>query len=322
LDNTKNFIAHDKDVINVTDVEIAPYNWLVDTSASTQVQNHLVMRQLPQKMNVSRCEIVDGGALGILYIEGANRNPRLDDLIGLTYFMAVEDPDLALWRKHDAETEQTTLDVGLGCASTTTVMADDTISNHSSVFSRVLANETDRKNIKEDGLIYLNMINDSKGFPETSSDAFVVKPFSVLPCHAKSDWEVRFKDGVTDLMLEQCNSYKPVETGGILIGTANYKTKVIHVFDVVTQTKESLGTKVSFIRGNDGLPEIVNQIKKETGEIIGYVGEWHSHPMNLESLSSTDLNTIRDLNKLNGLVPIPTCSVIVTKTKVLPFVFE
>lgn len=59
-----------------------------------------------------------------------------------------------------------------------------------------------------------------------------------------------------------------------------------------------------------------------TGRVIGYVGEWHTHPMNLESLSGRDEETIKELREINRKTPIPTCAIIVTPKKILPFVFE
>ena len=57
-------------------------------------------------------------------------------------------------------------------------------------------------------------------------------------------------------------------------------------------------------------------------EVIGYIGECHTHPMNLETLSGTDLNTIELLKEINKKTPIPTCAIIITQTKILPFIYE
>jgi hypothetical protein len=123
-------------------------------------------------------------------------------------------------------------------------------------------------------------------------------------------------------LLNQCKKFGKKETGGVLIGVANYKTKVIHVFEIVPEPKGSVGTQVAFTRGITGLPELVNEVKYNTGEIIGYIGEWHTHPMNLESLSGQDMQTIGQLQTINRKTPIPTCAVIVTPSKVIPFVYD
>lgn len=70
------------------------------------------------------------------------------------------------------------------------------------------------------------------------------------------------------------------------------------------------------------MPEYVNHVKQQTGEVIGYVAEWHTHPLGMEGLSSIDEDTIESLIKINRRVPIPTSAVIVTKEKILPYIFE
>ncbi|HVW99979.1 MAG TPA: Mov34/MPN/PAD-1 family protein, partial [Candidatus Babeliaceae bacterium] len=127
---------------------------------------------------------------------------------------------------------------------------------------------------------------------------------------------------ISEKLKKLCNKYAPVETGGVLIGLANYKTKTIHVLDIITEPQDSHGTCVGFTRGIKGLPEEINRIKELTGNMIGYIGEWHSHPMNLKQLSHRDHETIADLKILNDVIPIPTCAVIVTPDDVLAFVYE
>ena len=102
---------------------------------------------------------------------------------------------------------------------------------------------------------------------------FNVAPFELLECQAGSGWQIRMQAGTTQKLLALCKKYKPVETGGVLVGLANYKMKVIHVFDVITEPQDSKGTCTGFTRGKKGLPEEIERIKKETGEVIGYIGE-------------------------------------------------
>ena len=68
------------------------------------------------------------------------------------------------------------------------------------------------------------------------------------------------------------------------------------VNDVMRVTNNLLGLSVgnwicmreSISWGIKGLPEEIELFKQKTGNIIGYVGEWHSHPMGLEQLSTRD----------------------------------
>jgi hypothetical protein len=320
-DVSRSFKAYPSKIIDVDIKDLLTYDWLVDTTASLNVQNWLVQSKLIKRPTVARCELANYGKLGLLYIEGEQRNPRIDDLINLAYFRATTYPEIEDWRKADATRDISTLEIGLGCSSTTSVMADDTISIHAAVFSKLLYNEKNRKNIQEKGLIYLSSITDNT-FPETSSRYELVEPFECFNCLAGSGWEIRFISGLSAKLLSLCNQFSPYETGGVLLGICNYKTKTIHVFDIIEEPRDSKSSCTGFSRGIDGLPEQVDVLKQITGETIGYVGEWHTHPMNLEQLSGRDKDTISELGEINRKVPIPTFAIIVTPKKILPFVYE
>ncbi|WP_192822776.1 ThiF family adenylyltransferase [Rufibacter sp. LB8] len=319
VDTKKNFKAFNSNLINLEINELINYKWLLDSSASLQVQNWLASTSLPNNLNVARCELVDDGRLGLMYIEGKDRNPRVDDLINLTYYYGRVDDDIKGWRIRDSEREVRNIDIGLGCSSTTTVMADDTISFHAATFSRVLYAEGE--SLAESGLIFKSVI-ELKGIPSISSKGHFIKPFEIYSCHAGSQWEIRFKNGLTQQLLNHCMKKSNIETGGILLGVANYKTQTIHVLEIIDEPQDSKGTCTGFNRGVNGLPDYVNTVKADTGGIIGYIGEWHTHPMDLERLSTRDELTITELVIMNRNVPIPTLAVIVTNQKVLPFVFE
>ncbi|UEG49364.1 ThiF family adenylyltransferase [Ferruginibacter lapsinanis] len=320
-DSTNGFVAYDYKIHNISDEILNNYDWLIDTTASNNVLNWLVQKEVPENLSIARCEIVNDGKLGLLYIEGANRNPRIDDLVSLAYYEAVKNPIFEDWRKRDSEREVTNLSVGLGCSSSTTIMPDDIISLHSSIFSKVLHNESDKQNISDLGLMYASIF-DNEGLPIIKSESQLVEPFDIYSCNVGSKWELRMLPGLKDKFFQLCKEKGDIETGGVLIGVSNYKTKTIHVFDIIQEPQDSKGSCNGFIRGVKGLPEQVEYIKQKTGQVIGYVGEWHTHPMDLESLSCRDKQTIEELITINRTTPIPTCAVIVTNEKILPFIFE
>ncbi|MBF9255743.1 ThiF family adenylyltransferase [Pontibacter sp. 172403-2] len=319
-DSTKGLRAYAMSVEDVKDNVFEDYEWLVDSSASLLVQNWLSKKVLPATLKVSRCEIADDGRLGLLYIEGEKRNPRIDDLINMAYYSAIVNDALKSWRRRDSQRVYSTIDVGLGCSSTTTVMPDDIISLHSSVFSRLLHQEQSNPSIGSKGLIYLSQM-EIEGIPKLRSDSITVSAFESYFCIEGSGWEVRMAASISARLLNLCKQNGKIETGGVLVGMANYKTKTIHVFDIIEEPQDSIGTCTGFLRGVKGLPECINVIKESTGGVVGYIGEWHTHPMNLEGLSNRDKATIGELVILNRKEPIPTCAIIVTGSKILPFVF-
>lgn len=299
----------------------APYEWIVDTTASYDTLNLFSQQQLPETASFARAELADKGRLGILQIEGPGRNPRVDDLANLACYEAINNPDLAHWRNTDATTEMPTLSVGLGCSSTTNVIPDDTISFHAALFSRILYKTSDRTALGKKGLLYLSIL-DEENISSIRSEAIQVDPFELYDCAAGSDWKLRMKAGLSERLTLLMHQKTPNETGGILIGIANHKTKTIHVFDVTEESKDSAGTPIDFIRGTDGVKAFVDKIKEQSGQMIGYIGEWHSHPMNLEGLSITDIENVQKLIPLNRGDRIPTLSLVVTPRSILPFVFD
>lgn len=313
--------AHSNRVVFLTPKDLNDIEWVIDTTASFGVQNWISRTDLLNNKNIARCELVDDASLGIVYIEGADRNPRTDDLVSLVYYEALNTEFIEKWLVNDSKRELTNLNVGLGCSSTTVITADDLISSHAATFSKVLYNEYERKNIGSDGLIFMNKVENT-GLINISSKNIIVKPFLILSCGNNSGWEVRIRRGVEEEIFDLVKKAEKNETGGVLIGTANYKTKIIHVLDIIKATIDSQGTPGRFKRGIKNLPEQINQIKEKTGNMLGYIGEWHSHPMGLEKLSDIDLENIQTLQKENGKVPIPTFAIIIANEKILPFIFN
>lgn len=321
LDSTNELKSYNNLISEIDDELIGAYNLLVDSTASQLVLQNLTLKKLKQNSVYSRCELVDDGEIGLLYVEGKERNPRMDDLVNYGCYLATKNSELEMWRRRDARRKPDTLNIGLGCNSITTVMPDDLVSFHASTFSQILASNP-REKFNGKGLLYLNISRKMNGLPKISNKYIMVEPFEIFECGNKSGWTMRLSSGLSDRLLKLCKDHGRHETGGVLVGVANYKTKVIHVFDIIKQTIDSNGSPVAFTRGIIGLPQQIDEIKSQTGEVIGYIGEWHTHPMNLEKLSQTDLDTIEKLKSINKKTPIPTCAVIITPSKILPFIYE
>ena len=303
--------------------ELEGYNWLIDTSASLNVQNWLVNSGINIIPNRARAEIAHKGNLGLLYIEGENQNPRIDDLVNYVYFLGINNEIVSEWlveeNKKKEGNDYDIVDIGIGCNSPTVIMANDCMSFHASIFSKILNHESKRNTIKEKGFLNISYISES-GF-EVNSKSYLVSPFDIFKCKNNSGWEIRIVPSVIGKMKLMAKKYKRNETGGIFIGICNYKTKVIQVFDTIMAPPDSKCSPVYFYRGIENLPEQVEYIKEITGGMIGYIGEWHTHPMGLDSLSSVDKAAVEELKPLNDKYPIPTFISILSKDNFLPFVF-
>lgn len=70
----------------------------------------------------------------------------------------------------------------------------------------------------------------------------------------------------------------PAETGGLIVGYIDHPLKRIFIVDVLPAPSDSEGTPSGFVRGTDGLLAALDAIRDRTAGIVGYLGEWHSHP--------------------------------------------
>jgi len=314
---------HEGSVFNYDNKLLEGYKWLIDTSASLNVQNWLVNSKLDSIPNRARAEVAYKGKLGFLYIEGQNQNPRLDDLVNFVYFLGINSDIISEWlieeNKKQEGNDYDIVDIGIGCNSPTVIMSNDSMSFHASIFSKILNHEFERKIIKEEGFINISYV--SENGIEINSDSISLPPLDVYKCCNNSGWEIRIMGSVLERMKLEAKRFKRNETGGIFIGICNYKTKTIHVFDTIMAPPDSKHSSVYFFRGIQNLPEQVKHIKEMTGGMLGYIGEWHTHPMGLDSLSGVDMAAVEKLKPLNDRYPIPTFISILSKEKYLPFVF-
>lgn len=323
LDDNSSLQFHTGSVFNYDSKHLDGYSWIIDTSASLNVQNWLVKSKLKNIPNRARAEIAYKGNLGFLYIEGVHQNPRIDDLVNYVYFLGTKINIVSEWlveeNKKNEGNDYDIVDIGIGCNSPTVIMPNDSMSFHASIFSKILNHEFERKEIAENGFINISYISEN-GF-DINSNSYLVPPFDVFECCNNSGWEIRIMVNVLDKLKLEAKRYKRKETGGIFIGICNYKTKTIHVFDTIKAPPDSKHSPVYFYRGIENIPEQVKQIKEITGGMIGYIGEWHTHPMGLDTLSGVDLAAVEKLKPMNDKYPIPTFISILSKEKYLPFVF-
>lgn len=92
------------------------------------------------------------------------------------------------------------------------------------------------------------------------------------------------------------NENLPRETGGVLLGYFDFNVKAVVIVDALAAPPDSFGSVASFERGVVGLKDVVDEASRRTAGIVGYIGEWHSHPPGHSSAASRD-----DLIQLVGI---------------------
>jgi integrative and conjugative element protein (TIGR02256 family) len=117
--------------------------------------------------------------------------------------------------------------------------------------------------------------------------------FYDLPVHAErklnfGNLELYFDLGVEIQLRELRNAALPNETGGVLLGYFDLPLNMIYIVGCIGAPPDSKATSVGFERGTEGLAATLEEISRRTAGIVGYIGEWHSHPKNHSTEASRD----------------------------------
>ncbi|MBX7109645.1 MAG: ThiF family adenylyltransferase [Chitinophagales bacterium] len=310
--------------VNSLEVVLKNGEWLLDFTASENFFNSLVSEHGGEDgIRICSGSISDHGKLGVLYVEGKSRNPRIDDLKLMSYAQYKKVPLISDWLRRESVDNNGNLNlhVGVGCNSETIVLSDDIISTHASYFSQVIKKESQQAQ-SELGRIFICSVNSDQSI-SIGTSAIEIQPMLILPCVNDSSWQVRMSQHVLVEMKKEMGLAMPHETGGVFIGSANYKTKTLHVVDLIKAPPDSSANPVCFFRGVQGLSEEIESITNQTGNQLGYIGEWHTHPFGPNGMSGVDRATAKAFKKeFSSLTtPLPVFLTILTPSGILPFVF-
>ncbi len=296
---------------------------LVDTTGSFGVENLLNSKLKDKGSRYSRIELADRGNLGFLRIEGINRNPRMDDLMMEVYRSALTDNTISKWLNENktARESHSLLDeiyLGLNCSSDTLVMPDDKVSIHASTATVGLRSVMHSK--MSDGYLQITTLSEDNKV-QMITEVSQIRPVVVVRCDNQPDWQMRLRSSLREKLIQELDHNKPNETGGILIGKIDRAKKIIYVTDIITAPADSKKSPYLFTRGIEGLKEKVEKIRVQTGEMLEYVGEWHTHPTGSAKLSGTDQNAISEIRKVLDPLKYPTCVTIINGSKIHPYIF-
>ena len=109
----------------------------------------------------------------------------------------------------------------------------------------------------------------------------------------KNGWRIFWDAQLENKLRESRNAKLPNETGGVLIGSFDMARRIIYVVDATEAPLDSQECTNGFLRGLEGLQEEVDAIQEATSGMLGYVGEWHSHPTGNVAPSSPDMDVVK-----------------------------
>lgn len=127
---------------------------------------------------------------------------------------------------------------------------------------------------------------------ERDPDTGGVSVHGVVPATERrldfGDLTVFYDDGLAAHLKTLRLAALPNETGGVLLGYFDFNVGAIVLVDALPAPSDSHASPGSFERGTSGLANAVQDASARTAGIVGYVGEWHSHPRGHSAKPSRD----------------------------------
>lgn len=270
---------------------------LVDASTTIEVPRDWSEKELPRSASVF---FTHSGLSSVLLLEDQARETRLSSLEGQYYRAVINEP----WgEEHLRKVGQ--VRVGVGCRDHSFLLSYELVKLHGAQLARRL-----RKAVNsEAGAIFVWTLDDESGAIAAAA----------IPVHAPRsvdliDWKVRWDEGLEIKMREMRTTGLPAETGGVLVGVIDQKLRTITIVDVSDAPPDSSADATSFVRGTDGSQDFVSRCQELTGQMVSYIGEWHSHPAgHSANPSPTDFTLLATLAARLAADGVPALMAIVSQ---------
>ena len=236
---------------------------ILDMSASIPVARYLCRDVDAQGRRVSLFLNPSGTALTLLAEDRARQIP-LDVLEMQLYGEIADNPALSGLLESTG-----TLRTGQSCRDLSTQIPQDLVALLAAIGSYAVRGALDSE---------LAQITTWRVEPNTHAVGAIQSKPAPPTKRRLGKWTVymdfQLQEKLADLRREQL----PNETGGVLIGASDMQRRLIYVFGAIASPEDSEETPTSYVRGSKELEQRVSEISKATADMLGYIGEWHSHP--------------------------------------------
>ncbi|MDP3210104.1 ThiF family adenylyltransferase [Methylotenera sp.] len=219
--------------------------------------------------------VTPNGDSSVLLAEDQERKTRLRTLEA-QYYRALINQELG---QHNLYDTGGSFISGSSCRDISFIMPYSKIMNHATTLSEqvMTASETTTSAIR------VWNRSDADG----SVNSYHIAPEPEI-CLSIDDFDIYLDEGLVKKIRSLRTQGLPNETGGILLGYYDFNVKTIVIVDVLSAPADSLASPTSFERGTKGTQQQVQAIAKMTADMVGYIGEWHSHPAGHSAKPSKD----------------------------------
>lgn len=276
---------------------IAGARLLVDATTTLEVPRDLSDRDDSPRM--ASAFFTPSGRDSVLLLEDASRKVRLHSMEA-QYYRAILNSG---WGASHLNGHHGAYWVGGGCRDLSGVLSQEVVQLHGST----LARQGRLLTAKPEAQIRIWSLDD-----ETGALTCEVVPVEEPKEATLGEWRVVWDDGLAKKLRSIRAESLPNETGGVILGYVDQKRKAIHVVDVLSAPTDSVASQAGFTRGAAGVREAIERAAALTANIVGYLGEWHSHPRHSSAApSATDADLLAYLAETLAMDGVPALMVIV-----------
>lgn len=254
--------------------------------------------------------LTPSGRDSVLLMEDSHRNIKIDCLEAQYYRAALN----SSWGEDHLQGNMGHIVVGAGCRDVSVVMSFEKVSLHSACLAKQV-----RFLSQSDSPVIRVWRSDCE------TNTVRCEHIDVSPCFEinNNGWRVVCDDGLQEKLKEKRREALPNETGGVILGYIDQKLKTIFMVDVLDAPPDSKASPTYFVRGAEGLNERIENAAARTANIVGYIGEWHSHPAFIPpSPSGYDKKLVNYLAEALADDGLPVLMVIIGRNGDLNFTVE
>lgn len=287
--------------------DISNANLVVDTSASIAVSRFLCHTLSHNTRCVSLFMNPSGTAL-IMLAESADKTIKLDTLEMQYYSLLTNSNDFNQHLKSEKRVVYSS-----SCRNTSLTYSQDNVS----IFSGIGSKEIKKLENSDEAIIKIWTIDEKDTSIHLKSEKGCM-----FNNYRHNDWQIKVSSALEERLYQIRTQKIPYETGGVLIGSFDYKQKICYIVDSIDSIEDSEEYPCAFVRGSKGLSKKLKDISEITIDNLSYVGEWHSHPNNNTNQSADDkklMDSIVDYNRTNSS---PGCMIIVGETHISVYLNE
>ena len=247
---------------------------MVNATASLSVHEALSAARA-MKTRAIEVALFGGGRVGLITVEGHNRNPNAGDLMAEFYANLRKRPTLAseVFAPDDAMMRQA---VGQGCGTVTMPMSDGRVSLFAAGAAEYLLAKQRGELPSRAGELLIGRLSD-QGL-SVRWEFITVPPVTVIAASLKGErWRIHIHARAEARIQAEMTRWSHAETGGVVMGRISEASRTIHIVDVMDAPEDSVRAPAQFVLGMQGLRRELEAFSSSVDWSLCCLGTWHSH---------------------------------------------